>query len=129
LAADLVEGGAPEPVAEVQRLLFAEPELAHQLLAKCADVIASYLPEQVRAGADAAMLFDTWAGILSPGDYATFALPYARRVFEAVGAAACETLDMVTAEGGSGPSEGGAAKREPVASSGLEGGLEGPGRS
>jgi uroporphyrinogen decarboxylase len=87
VATYLVEGGGSKSFAEIKTLLFAEPELAHLLLAKCADTIASYLVEQVRAGAQAAMLFDTWAGILSPGDYAAFALPYARLVFEAVGRA------------------------------------------
>jgi len=84
VATYLVEGGGSKSFAEIKTLLFAEPEAAHLLLAKCADTIASYLVEQVRAGAQAAMLFDTWAGILSPGDYRTFALPYAKRVFEAV---------------------------------------------
>jgi uroporphyrinogen decarboxylase len=86
VATYLVEGGGSKSFAAIKKLLFAEPALAHRLLGKCADTIASYLAEQVRAGAQAAMLFDTWAGILSPEDYETFALPYARRVFEAVGA-------------------------------------------
>jgi uroporphyrinogen decarboxylase len=34
------------------------------------------------------MLFDTWAGLLGPEDVRSFALPYARRVFEAVREAA-----------------------------------------
>lgn len=85
VATYLVEGGGSKSFEQIKTLLFAEPELAHLLLAKCADTIASYLVEQIRAGAQAAMLFDTWAGILSPADYRTFSLPYARRVFEAVG--------------------------------------------
>ena len=48
----------------------------------CADTVASYLAEQVKAGAQAAMLFDTWAGLLGPEDVRTFALPYARRVLD-----------------------------------------------
>src|SRR5437867_1874719 len=87
VATYLVEGGGSRSFAAIKSLLFREPELAHRLLATCADTIASYLAEQVRAGAQAAMLFDTWAGILSPVDYRTFALPYARRVFEALGEA------------------------------------------
>jgi len=34
------------------------------------------------------MLFDTWAGLLAPGDVREFAVPYARRVFDAVRGAA-----------------------------------------
>ena len=66
----------------------ATPRTAHRLLAICADTVASYLAEQVKAGAQAAMLFDTWAGLLGPEDVRTFALPYARRVLEAVREAA-----------------------------------------
>jgi uroporphyrinogen decarboxylase len=100
VATYLVEGGGSRSFAAVKRLLFAEPALAHALLSKCADTIASYLAEQVRAGAQAAMLFDTWCGILSPADYRSFALPYARRVFAAVAAVA----DSVGAAAGSGAS-------------------------
>jgi uroporphyrinogen decarboxylase len=49
-----------------------------------AETVASSLSAQVRAGAQAAMLFDTWAGILSPDDVSAFAVPYARRVLERV---------------------------------------------
>jgi len=91
LAAYLVEGGGSSRWSRLKTLLFSEPATAHRLLAKCAETIAPFLSEQVRAGAQAAMLFDTWAGILSPADYAAFALPYARRVFDAVGAAAAES--------------------------------------
>ncbi len=88
LAAYLVEGQGSSTWSAWRGLLFAEPVRARQLLDKCTDTVASFLVEQVRAGAQAAMLFDTWAGILSAEDYATFALPAARRVFEAVGEAA-----------------------------------------
>jgi uroporphyrinogen decarboxylase len=84
VAAYLVEGEGSRSFAAFKALLFSEPAIAHLLLEKCAEVIASYLSEQVKAGAQAAMLFDTWAGMLSPEDFRAFALPYARRVFEAV---------------------------------------------
>jgi uroporphyrinogen decarboxylase len=84
VATYLVEGGGSKSFAATRSLLSSDAATAHALLAKCADVLASYLGEQVRAGADAAMLFDTWAGLLSPGEYRSFALPYARRVLDAV---------------------------------------------
>ncbi len=84
LAAYLVEGRGSQTWSTWKQMLFAEPETAQRLLETCAATIASLLVEQVRAGAQAAMLFDTWAGVLSPADYETFALPWARQVFEAV---------------------------------------------
>ncbi len=84
LAAYLVEGRGSHSWSAWKGMLFAEPATARRLLDTCAATIASVLVEQVKAGAQAAMLFDTWAGILSPEDYAVVALPYAKRVFEAV---------------------------------------------
>jgi uroporphyrinogen decarboxylase len=84
LATYLVEGGGSKSFSAVKGLLFSDPDVAHALLAKCADTVASSLAAQVRAGASAAMLFDTWAGVLAPGDVGTFVVPYARRVLERV---------------------------------------------
>ena len=90
MATYLVEGGGSKHFEAIKGLLFADPATAHALLACCADTVASLLAEQVRAGAQAAMLFDTWAGLLGPADYRTFALPYVRRVFDRVAATAVE---------------------------------------
>ncbi len=40
-----------------------------------------YLKEQAKAGAQALQLFDSWAGVLAPTDFRTFALPYVQRIF------------------------------------------------
>jgi uroporphyrinogen decarboxylase len=88
MATYLVEGGGSKHFEAIKGLLFSDPATAHGLLATCAGTVASLLAEQVKAGASAAMLFDTWAGLLSPLDYRTFALPYVRRVLGAVSEAA-----------------------------------------
>ena len=90
MATYLVEGGGSRSFSAIKGLLFSEPRTAHRLLGVCADTVASYLGEQVRAGAQAAMLFDTWAGLLAPDDIRTFVLPYATRVLAAVRAAAAD---------------------------------------
>ena len=90
MATYLVEGGGSKHFEAIKGLLFSDPPTAHALLACCADTVASLLAEQVRAGAQAAMLFDTWAGLLGPADYRAFALPYVRRVFDRVADVAAE---------------------------------------
>jgi uroporphyrinogen decarboxylase len=84
MATYLVEGGGSKSFAAIKGLLFGDSRTAHRLLAICAETVASYLAEQVKAGAQAAMLFDTWAGLLGPEDVRAFALPYARRALDAV---------------------------------------------
>jgi len=50
------------------------------LMEKLSDVVTSYLSSQIDAGAQAVQIFDSWAGILAPSDYKTFALPYVRKI-------------------------------------------------
>lgn len=90
MATYLVEGGGSRHFDAIKGLLFSDPPTAHALLARCSETVASLLAEQVRAGAQAAMLFDTWAGLLGPADYRAFALPYVRRVFDRVAGVAGE---------------------------------------
>ncbi len=87
MATYLVEGGGSKTYAAIKSLIWNDPDTAHLLLTRCADTVARYLVAQIEAGAQAVMLFDTWAGILSPADHAVFAAAYARRVFEQVAAA------------------------------------------
>jgi uroporphyrinogen decarboxylase len=77
-----VEGGGSKDYAQTKKLLFGDAAAAHALLDKIARTTAAYLEAQVRAGADAVQLFDSWAGILSPRDFREFALRWAKRVIE-----------------------------------------------
>jgi uroporphyrinogen decarboxylase len=97
MAAYLVEGGGSKTFTTLRGLMFSDPATVHRLLEVCTATVVSYLTEQVRAGVHVAMLFDTWAGLLSPDDVRQFALPYARRVIEAVRAAALQAdVDVPT---------------------------------
>lgn len=84
LASYLVEGGSSKNFLKIKSLLYQDPEGADQLLGLLSKAIGRYLVAQVKAGAQAVQLFDSWAGQLSPDDYETFALPYARRIVEKV---------------------------------------------
>ena len=79
LAAYLVEGRGSKSFSAFKRLLLGQPALAHRLLEKITALTESYLEAQVRAGAQAIQLFDTWAGLLDRETYREFGLRYARR--------------------------------------------------
>lgn len=84
LAVYLVEGKGSKNFDQVKKLMFGDPASAHRLLEKITRVTVGYLREQVRAGAQALQLFDSWAGILGPREYREFALPYARTVLREI---------------------------------------------
>ena len=88
MAAYLVEGGATKSFEAFKRLLFGAPATAEALLRVCTETVAAYLSAQVEAGAQAAMLFDTWAGQFGPRDVEATVLPRVRDVVDAVRRAA-----------------------------------------
>ncbi|HLS94663.1 MAG TPA: uroporphyrinogen decarboxylase [Sphingobacterium sp.] len=72
----LVEGGSSKDFKRTKLLLNNEPELAHTILQKIADVTVSYLNMQIDAGVNAIQLFDSWALALSWNDYRDFSHAY-----------------------------------------------------
>ena len=85
LASYAIEGGHSSQFARTKALMYGHPDAWHRLSERLATVVADYLTAQIDAGVDAVQLFDSWVGMLSPGDYREFALPHTRRIFEAIG--------------------------------------------
>lgn len=79
-----VEGQGSKTFIRAKSFLFAEAEAARALLNKLADTMTAYLRAQAEAGAQALMVFDSWAGLLSPYEFRSFALPAVRRIMEAL---------------------------------------------
>jgi uroporphyrinogen decarboxylase len=77
-----VEGGGSKDYAHTKRMLYGAPKDAHALLDKLARTCARFLEAQVAAGADCVQLFDSWGGIVSPGDFREYPLRYAKQVIE-----------------------------------------------
>jgi uroporphyrinogen decarboxylase len=75
----LVCGRPSKEFAAARSFLYAQPLAAERLLSRLADAMAEYLAAQAGAGAQALMLFESWAGLLAPREYARFALPAVRR--------------------------------------------------
>lgn len=79
-----VEGQTSRGYPTARRMLYEAPSLAEALLDKLTDTTIAYLQAQVRAGAAAVQLFDSWAGALGVEEYLRFALPRVRRIVEAL---------------------------------------------
>src|SRR5699024_6512887 len=46
--------------------------------------VADYLNAQIRAGAQAVQIFDSWGGVLTPQDYREFSLNYMQRIISQI---------------------------------------------
>ena len=80
----MIEGSGSKTFSKAKKFLYTEPVLAHKLLEKITLSTINYLKGQVEAGADIVQVFDSWAGILSAGQYKEFALPYISRICDAI---------------------------------------------
>ena len=83
LASYMIEGGGSKNFLLTKRFLFERPQAAHKLFGLLADSLGAYLAAQVRAGAGAVQIFDSWGGELSPADYDVWSLPYLTRMVQA----------------------------------------------
>lgn len=80
----MVEGKGSKTFSESRKLLYTQPELAHELLSRITDVTIAYLKAQVEAGAHMLQLFDSWAGILGDEQYNEFGLKYITKIADAI---------------------------------------------
>lgn len=82
LATYMVEGGSSKAFTKIKKMMYAEPHLLHALLDKLADSVILYLNAQIKAGAQAVMVFDTWGGVLAHEEYKAFSLHYMHKIVD-----------------------------------------------
>jgi uroporphyrinogen decarboxylase len=83
VASYIIEGGSSREFLKTKTMMYSAPEVFQALMEKLSIVLSDYLVAQIRAGAQAVQVFDSWVGTLSPQDYETFVLPHSQRVLEA----------------------------------------------
>jgi len=84
LASYLLEGGSSKNFIRTKTFMFSDEKAWHALLEKITQLTAKYLLAQIRAGADAIQIFDSWAGILNALDYSKYVLPHSRELLRQV---------------------------------------------
>ena len=92
LAAYLVEGRPSRDHLAARTLMHADPAAWDALMTWCARVTGAFIATQVRAGASAVQLFDSWAGSLSPADYRARVAPYSSLALDIAGQAVSPTV-------------------------------------
>ncbi len=81
LAAYMIEGGGGK-FHHFRGFLHENPKVAEHLFQHLADAQIAFLSAQIRAGAHAVQIFDSWGGLLSREQYARFELPAMQRLVE-----------------------------------------------
>jgi len=80
LATYLVEGEGGKEHRTLRRMRYENPGLFRSLLERLGEAMVPYLAMQAAAGADVLMIFDTWAGELTPGDFREFVVPVVKQM-------------------------------------------------
>jgi uroporphyrinogen decarboxylase len=84
LACYMIEGGGSADFATVRRMAHARADLLARLVEVNTRAVAAYLNEQIAAGVDVVMIFDTWGGLLGADAYRRFSLRPMRAVLESL---------------------------------------------
>ncbi|MFQ5450278.1 MAG: uroporphyrinogen decarboxylase [Nitrospinaceae bacterium] len=82
LCSYMVEGGKSKDYTATKMMMFEAPEIWELLMEKICATLIDYLTMQVKSGAQALQIFDSWVGCIGPYDYARFVLPYTKKVID-----------------------------------------------
>src|SRR5216684_1586805 len=82
LASYMIEGGASRNYVHAKKMMYNSPADWDELMKKLVTVTVEYSAEQIRGGADALQIFDSWVGCLSVEDYRRYALPHTRKLVQ-----------------------------------------------
>jgi uroporphyrinogen decarboxylase len=81
VASYMIAGRGTPDQAPARMFAYREPETFAALIDILVDASAAYLERQFRAGVEAVQIFDSWAGVLPPGEFERWSLaPIARIV-------------------------------------------------
>lgn len=80
LACYMIDGSGSDDFRHAKTMMFSRPDLLEHILEINVESVASYLTEQVKGGAQALMIFDTWGGLLPDGWYQRMSLAAMQKV-------------------------------------------------
>ncbi|XKH51662.1 uroporphyrinogen decarboxylase [Chryseomicrobium palamuruense] len=81
LASYMIEGGPSKSYNKTKAFMVSEPQAWYALMEKLADMIIIDIKAQVKAGASAVQIFDSWVGALNVEDYRLYIKPVMIRIF------------------------------------------------
>ena len=84
LASYIIEGGSSRNYLHTKTLMYRDEGAWRALMERFARAVQLYLNAQIASGAQCVQLFDSWAGCLSPDDYARYVLPFVQQIVSSV---------------------------------------------
>jgi uroporphyrinogen decarboxylase len=84
LATYIIEGGSSKNFLNTKKMMYQNRGLFDGLMEKITQTVVEYLSAQIKAGAQAVQIFDSWAGILSPYDYENLVFPHVKTAVKAL---------------------------------------------
>jgi uroporphyrinogen decarboxylase len=84
VATYMVAGQGTPDQAPARMLAYRHPEAFTKIIDVLVENSIPYLVSQLKAGADAVQIFDTWAGVLPPREFARWSIEPTRRIVEGV---------------------------------------------
>jgi len=76
LATYMIEGQGTKTYNICKKMMYSNPELLHNILAKVTEVVKLFMEKQIEAGIDVVQIFDSWAAAIEPGMYDEFSWKY-----------------------------------------------------
>jgi uroporphyrinogen decarboxylase len=80
----MIAGQGTPDQAPARMMAYRQPEAFAEIIDVLVENSIHYLVGQLNAGADALQIFDTWAGVLPPREFARWSIEPARRIVEGV---------------------------------------------
>src|SRR5215475_2774119 len=84
VATYMVAGQGTPDQAPARMMAYRHPEAFAEIIDVLVENSNEYLPGQLKAGADALQIFDTWAGVLPPREFQRWPIEPAKRIVEGV---------------------------------------------
>ncbi|WP_075981521.1 uroporphyrinogen decarboxylase [Bacillus massilinigeriensis] len=81
LASYMIEGGPSKNYNKTKAFMYSEPKAWFALMDKLGEMTITYVKSQIKAGAKAIQIFDSWVGALNVEDYRYFIKPIMNRIF------------------------------------------------
>jgi uroporphyrinogen decarboxylase len=81
LASYMIEGGPSRNYNKTKAFMYAEPKAWFALMDKLGSMTITYIKAQIKAGAKAIQIFDSWVGALNVADYRYYIKPIMHRIF------------------------------------------------